>query len=136
MKTIITIFLLVMMSVFAAQAIAVSDRIGEAETNTLIATDTYTSPWYLAIWYKEITVMIYSDQPSAADGVQIQQSDQEDCNTAGTVDVHYESPPDTYDTGAGEGAYEIRRAGKCVRVIYTNGPVGQTEFHLGIRGDK
>lgn len=101
-----------------------------AYTQTALGSDaSYTGSWIYVGDYGRITLMVISNQDSAANGVKIQQTGDAGCNVSGaTPNADYVSSYSyTASTGA---AYSVEVVGRCARIVYTNGSSGQTTFRL------
>ncbi len=83
---------------------------------------TYTEP------YGRIVVMVKASHDSAANGVSIEQSGDEDCLTNGSANWDYASQY-SYTATAGA-AYSVEVVGKCARVKYTNGGTTTTTLRI------
>lgn len=101
-----------------------------AYTQTPLASGaTYVSPTLYVGGYARITLMVYADEDSASEGIQIQQSGDGDCmNPAATPNWDYESLY-TYEAET-KGAYSIEIVGRCARISFTNSSNAQGEFRL------
>lgn len=94
---------------------------GNSTTTLLGISGTFTGPWTDILNYDQISVLVFSDQASAAGGLQIQFS------SDGTNLDHTHS----YSTIAGEGeAVQAHTHSQYYRIVYTNGAVAQTQFRL------
>jgi len=103
-----------------------------ATTTTLLnAAQVYRSDWYDAQYYAYVTLLSASDQVSAVNGVEIQQS-------ADGVNPDF---TDLYSTAVvvGDGinvnavSEELPLTARYVRIVYTNGAVNQGSFRLTAR---
>jgi len=83
---------------------------------------TYAEP------YGRIVVTIKASHDSAANGVSIEQSGDEDCLTNGSANWDYASQY-TYTATTGA-AYSVEVVAKCVRVKYTNGGTTTTTLRI------
>lgn len=111
-------------------AIADSERVMMDKSESLLSTSaTYNSSPIEATSYKYLVVTVTSDQDSAVDGVKIEQSCDDDCDSAGSPTYHYTSDW-SYTAGSTDNQYVAELSCKCVRVSYTNGVVPQTSFSI------
>jgi len=80
------------------------------------------SSWQDTLDYGVLSISVYSDQDSATDGLQVQWSD-DGITSNGNNDVFtiLADTPKTFTFGPAERYY---------RIVYTNGGVAQTSFHL------
>lgn len=103
----------------------------EQTSTTLGISGVYTSSAF-AVWdYETVGVVVSSDVSSATDGLKIQFSNNEDCETVPPVSWDYTANTNgwTYTTGSTQ-AFAASVMGKCARVTYTNGGAAQTSFKL------
>ncbi len=115
---------------FAGAALADSDRIlMEQSTVELGSDETYTSDTFLVETFRYLAVTVVSDEPSAAGGVKIEQSCDNDCDTAVSPEFQYVSGW-TYTAGSADNQYVAELNCKCARVRYVNGSNAQGSFHL------
>ena len=111
-------------------AIADSERVMMDKSESLLGTSaTYNSSPIEATSYKYLVITVTSDQDSAVDGVKIEQSCDDDCDSAGSPTYHYTSDW-SYTAGSTDNQYVAELSCKCVRVSYTNGVVPQTSFSI------
>lgn len=114
----------------AVTAGADSERIMmERSTQTLGSSAAYTSGTYEAVSYKYLVVTVTADQNSATDGVKIEQSCDDDCDTAPSPSFQYVSEW-TYTAGATDNQYVAELNCKCARVRYVNGAAAQGSFSI------
>jgi hypothetical protein len=129
MKRIIILCTLLILS-FAGAAGADSDRIlMEQSTAVLDSDESFTSDTYLTESFKYVAVTVVSDASSAAGGVKIEQSCDNDCDTAVSPEFQYVSSW-TYTAGSADNQYVAELNCKCARVRYVNGPGAQGSFHI------
>lgn len=105
----------------------------EQTTATLGVSGVYTSPTF-AVWdYETVGVVATSDVSSSTDGLKMQFSNNEDCETVPPSSWDYTANTNgwTYTTGTTQ-AYAASVMGKCARVTYTNGGTAQSSFKLSI----
>jgi hypothetical protein len=118
------------MMAFAAGAEADSDRIMmDASVTPLGSGETYSTDTFLAESYKYAAVTVVADENSAESGVRIEQSCDEDCDTAAEPVFQYVSSW-SYTAGSTNNQYVAELNCKCARVTYVNGPDAQGSFHL------
>ena len=114
----------------AGAARADSDRIlMEQSTAALGSDETYTSDTYLTETIKYLAVTVVSDESSASGGVKIEQSCDNDCDTAVSPTFQYVSGW-TYTAGSADNQYVAELNCKCARVRYVNGANAQGSFHI------
>ena len=101
--------------------------IGRTTTN-LANGAVWTSGAAYAEPYGRIVVVVKASHDSAANGVSIEQSGDEDCLTNGSANWDYVSQY-TYTATAGA-AFSIETVAKCVRVKYTNGGTTSTTLRI------
>jgi hypothetical protein len=129
MKRVLIICALLILS-FAGTAAADPDRIlMEQSTAVLDADGIYTSDTYLAETFKYVAVTIVADESSASEGVKIEQSCDNDCDTAVSPVFQYVSEW-TYTAGSADNQYVAELNCKCARVRYVNGSNAQGSFHI------
>ncbi|MCL4243894.1 MAG: hypothetical protein KJ002_02005 [Candidatus Dadabacteria bacterium] len=115
---------------FAAAAEADSDMIMmDTSTAPLGAGETYSTDTFLAESYKYAAVTVVADEDSAGGGVKIEQSCDEDCDTAVEPVFQYVSSW-SYTAGSANNQYVAELNCKCARVTYVNGLDAQGSFHL------
>lgn len=115
---------------FAGAALADSDRILMEQSTTELGSDeTYTSDTFLVETFRYLAVTVVSDEPSAAGGVKIEQSCDNDCDTAESPTFQYVSGW-TYTAGSADNQYVAELNCKCARVRYVNGSNAQGSFHI------
>jgi hypothetical protein len=114
----------------AGAAQADSDRILMEQSTAVLNSDgSYTSDTYLTETFRYLAVTVVSDQSSAAGGVKIEQSCDNDCDTAVSPVFQYVSAW-TYTAGSSDNQYVAELNCKCTRVRYVNGPLAQGSFHI------
>ncbi|GJM14948.1 MAG: hypothetical protein DHS20C13_02750 [Thermodesulfobacteriota bacterium] len=97
--------------------------------STLGTSAAYNSSPVEATSYKYLVVTVTSDQDSAVSGVKIEQSCDDDCDSAVSPTYHYASDW-SYTAGSTDNQYVAELSCKCARVSYTNGIVPQTSFNI------
>jgi len=81
----------------------------------------YRSDWFDALQYSRVTLLSYSAEASAVNGVEIQQS----------MDGEHADYSTQYTAAAGVGlAASVELVARYVRIVYHNGGTWQTEFRL------
>ncbi|GEM_PF-2110635 len=129
MKNIFILWALFVLSL-AGAARADSDRIlMEQSTAALGSDETYTSDTFLTETFRYLAVTVVSDEPSAAGGVKIEQSCDNDCDTAVSPEFQYVSGW-SYTAGSADNQYVAELNCKCARVRYVNGSNAQGSFHI------
>lgn len=129
MKRILILCAMFVMSLTGAAG-ADSDRIlMEQSTDALGSDESFTSGTYLTETFKYLAVTVVSDQSSAAGGVKIEQSCDNDCDTAVSPAWQYVSSW-TYTAASADNQYVAELNCKCARVRYVNGPAAQGSFHI------
>lgn len=114
----------------AGTARADSDRIlMEQSTADLGSDETYTSDTFLVETIRYLAVTVVSDVSSATGGVKIEQSCDNDCDTAVSPTFQYVSGW-TYTAGSADNQYVAELNCKCARVRYVNGSNAQGSFHI------
>lgn len=92
-----------------------------SSTATLTGNSVFTGASDDSLIYNEIRVSVFADQASATDGLSIQQSQN---NTNWDI-------TDVYTIAASTGStFAVPRQARYVRIVYTNGSVGQGAFRL------
>lgn len=115
---------------FAAGAEADSDRIMmDTSAAPLGSAGTYSTDTFLAESYKYAAVTVVADENSAEGGVRIEQSCDEDCDTAAEPVFQYVSSW-SYTAGSTNNQYVAELNCKCARVTYVNGTNVQGSFHI------
>lgn len=125
-------FILILLAVaaFAAAAEADSDRIMmDTSAAPLGSAGVYSTDTFLAESYKFAAVTVVADEDSAEDGVKIEQSCDEDCDTAAEPVFQYVSSW-SYTAGSANNQYVAELNCKCARVTYVNGSNAQGSFHI------
>ena len=118
------------MLAFAADAQADSDRIMmDSNAAPLGSAETYSTDTFLAESYKYAAVTVVADEDSAEGGVKIEQSCDEDCDTAAEPAFQYVSSW-SYTAGSSNNQYVAELNCKCARVTYVNGSSAQGSFHI------
>lgn len=115
---------------FAGVARADSDRIlMDQSTAELGSGGSYTSDTFLTETFRYLAVTIVSDVPSAAGGVKVEQSCDNDCDTVESPEFQYVSEW-SYTAGSTDNQYVAELNCKCARVRYVNGSNAQGNFHI------
>jgi len=94
---------------------------GNSTTVALAANGVFTGPAEDITEFADVRVSVFSDQPSATDGLQLQQSSN---GTNWDISDPYSLPATTGRP------FSVAAAAKFFRVVYTNGATAQTVFRL------